>query len=50
VSPAHPGLRLGRTGARLNPGDGDDARARLAIHAESLGFAGVAGVRARAGQ
>jgi len=38
VSPAHPGLRLGRTGARLNPVDGDDARTDLAIQAESLGY------------
>src|SRR4029077_7215564 len=41
VSPADPGLRLGRIGAWLNPGDGDDARTGLAIQAESLGFATV---------
>jgi len=41
VSPAHPGLRLGRIGAWLNPGYGDDARTGLAIQAESLGFATV---------
>jgi hypothetical protein len=39
VSLAHPGLRLGRIGAWLNPGYGDDARTGLAIQAESLGFA-----------
>jgi hypothetical protein len=38
VSPAVPGLRLGRIGAWLNPVYGDDARAGLAIQAESLGF------------
>jgi hypothetical protein len=38
VSPAHPGLRLGRIGAWLNPGYGDDARTGLAIQAESLGY------------
>ena len=51
MSLAHPGLRLGRIGARLNPGYGDDARTGLAIQAESLGYPhGVAGIRARAGQ
>jgi hypothetical protein len=38
VSPADPGLRLGRIGAWLNPGYGDDARTGLAIRAESLGY------------
>jgi hypothetical protein len=38
VSPAGPGLRLGRIGAWLNPVYGDDARTGLAIQAESLGF------------
>src|SRR6267154_6364588 len=38
VSPAHPGLRLGRIGAWLNPVYGDDARTCLAIQAESLGY------------
>ena len=38
MSPAHPGLRLGRIGAWLNPGYGDDARTGLAIQAESLGY------------
>src|SRR4029077_19449298 len=38
VSPAGPGLRLGRIGAWLNPGYGDDARTALAIQAESLGY------------
>ena len=41
MSPAHPGLRLGRIGAWLNPVYGDDARTALAIQAESLGFAAV---------
>src|SRR4029077_5243428 len=41
VSLAHPGLRLGRIGAWLNPVYGDDARTGLAIQAESLGFATV---------
>jgi hypothetical protein len=39
VSQAHPGLRLGRMGAWLNPAYGDDARTGLAIQAESLGHA-----------
>ena len=38
MSPAHPGLRLGRIGAWLNPVYGDDARTGLAIQAESLGY------------
>jgi alkanesulfonate monooxygenase SsuD/methylene tetrahydromethanopterin reductase-like flavin-dependent oxidoreductase (luciferase family) len=38
VSPADPGLRLGRIGAWLNPAYGDDARTGLAIQAESLGY------------
>jgi len=38
VSPAGPGLRPGRIGAWLNPAYGDDARAALAIQAESLGY------------
>src|ERR1700730_13261767 len=38
VSPAGPGLRLGRIGAWLNPVYGDDARTGLAIQAESLGY------------
>jgi len=38
VSPAHPGLRLGRIGAWLNPVYGDDARTDFAILAESLGY------------
>jgi alkanesulfonate monooxygenase SsuD/methylene tetrahydromethanopterin reductase-like flavin-dependent oxidoreductase (luciferase family) len=38
VSPAEPGLRLGRIGAWLNPVYGDDARTGLAIQVESLGF------------
>jgi len=41
VSLAHPGLRLGRIGAWLNPVYGDDARTGFAIQAESLGFATV---------
>ena len=41
MSPADPGLRLGRIGAWLNPVYGDDARTALAIRAESLGFATV---------
>ena len=41
MSPAHPGPRLGRIGAWLNPVYGDDARTCLAIQAESLGFATV---------
>ena len=39
MSPAGPGLRLGRIGAWLNPVYGDDARTDFAIQAESLGFA-----------
>src|SRR4029079_19805699 len=39
--PAHPGPRLARIGAWLNPVYGDDARTCLAIQAESLGFATV---------
>ena len=38
MSPAHPGLRLGRIGAWLNPVYSDDARTCLAIQAESLGY------------
>ena len=38
MSPADPGPRLGRIGAWLNPVYGDDARTRLAIQAESLGY------------
>jgi hypothetical protein len=38
VSPAHPGLRLGRIGTWLNPAYGDDTRTGLAIRAESLGY------------
>ena len=38
MSPADPGLRLGRIGAWLNPVYGDDARTGLAIQAESLGY------------
>src|ERR1700722_1485980 len=38
VSPADPGLRLGRIGAWLNPVYGDDARTGFAIQAESLGY------------
>jgi len=38
VSPADPGLRLGRIGAWLNPVYGDDARTDFAIQAESLGY------------
>ena len=50
MSPADPGLRLGRIGAWLNPLYGDDARTGLAIQAESLGYPnGVARVRPRAG-
>jgi hypothetical protein len=41
VSPADPGLRLGRIGAWLNPAYGDDARTCLAIQAESRGFPAV---------
>jgi len=38
VSLAHRSLRLGRIGAWLNPGYGDDARTGFAIQAESLGY------------
>ncbi len=38
MSPAHPGLWLGRIGAWLNPVYGDDARTDFAIQAESLGY------------
>ena len=38
MSPAQPGLRLGRIGAWLNPVYGDDARTGFAIQAESLGY------------
>jgi probable F420-dependent oxidoreductase len=38
VSPAGPGLRLGRIGAWLNPVYGDDARTDVAIQAETLGY------------
>ena len=36
MSPADPGLRLGRIGAWLNPAYGDDARTHFALQAESL--------------
>ena len=38
MSPADPGLRLGRIGAWLNPAYGDDARTHFALQAESLGY------------
>ena len=38
MSPAHPGLRLGRIGAWLNPAYGDDTRTDFAIRVESLGY------------
>ena len=38
MRPAGPGLRPGPTGARLNPGHGDDARTGLAIQAGSPGY------------